>query len=608
MDGGVLPIPDLLRPEVIRALERNRADFVKKHPHQPLDAFYKLLAPFFHDAWLTSIFEPIVPRLANTDGEEMVITRLSFHVTDQAALSRTLDKASRHGIVRTGEGEWVWSGPGATAEEISLGSIKMLGDVVTVETDSVERGKRARELFQRLAAGAVRYRGTTHEDIRKKIGESLTAIALGREQKTEAPVPEGIDPGDLEALVLDHYSRHYHAWVDEAVPALDGRTPREAARNPRTRAQVEDLIRGMEGLYERALKEGQPAYDPSWMRDELGLETGAGLAQQPPLAHERVAQRVSASAEAVRAAAERIRALPDFSDKLTTAGEEELRRDLGLQRFLRQGDDAALAAPYLLLMVNFELHRRKVFWVDAALSYMLENTDIDVPESELRVPFPSFALVFTDRHALSLGERLLSHRAAVPMRGHILRVLTVYVTEQHGQGGRALDVVLALDALGADLPSLIRHSIPAEGDGSLRSFLESVAPGPSLSHQERGTNVERALLRLVVNAILYATSAGVTPEVRTAGPREPSPGTSAPAPVSDSVYFLPGKIDIGRVRHLQELERAPGGRAVLARFMVRGHWRRPQKNWTEQRLRWIEPYWKGPDMAAVIEKAYRLKE
>jgi hypothetical protein len=32
------------------------------------------------------------------------------------------------------------------------------------------------------------------------------------------------------------------------------------------------------------------------------------------------------------------------------------------------------------------------------------------------------------------------------------------------------------------------------------------------------------------------------------------------------------------------------------------------KTWADQRLRWIEPYWKGPDMAAIIERAYRLKE
>jgi len=30
-------------------------------------------------------------------------------------------------------------------------------------------------------------------------------------------------------------------------------------------------------------------------------------------------------------------------------------------------------------------------------------------------------------------------------------------------------------------------------------------------------------------------------------------------------------------------------------------------NWTHHRLRWIEPYWKGPDMAAIIEHAYRLE-
>jgi hypothetical protein len=122
----------------------------------------------------------------------------------------------------------------------------------------------------------------------------------------------------------------------------------------------------------------------------------------------------------------------------------------------------------------------------------------------------------------------------------------------------------------------------------------------------RDASPERALLRLVLNAILYATSAGVAPEVRTV-PRKRSPRSSGSPPESDKVFFLPGKIDIRRVRQLQELQRAPNGGALFARFMVRGHWRRPAKNWTEQRLRWIEPYWKGPDMATVIEKAYRLR-
>jgi hypothetical protein len=91
-------------------------------------------------------------------------------------------------------------------------------------------------------------------------------------------------------------------------------------------------------------------------------------------------------------------------------------------------------------------------------------------------------------------------------------------------------------------------------------------------------------------------------------PRDKKPRAQAAVFSSDEVYFLPGAIDITSVRRMQELERAPDGREILKRYRVRGHWRRAQKVWTDQRLRWIEPYWKGPDMAAVIERTYRLKQ
>jgi len=70
--------------------------------------------------------------------------------------------------------------------------------------------------------------------------------------------------------------------------------------------------------------------------------------------------------------------------------------------------------------------------------------------------------------------------------------------------------------------------------------------------------------------------------------------------------FLPGKIKISSVRQMQELARVPSGRRLLHRFMVRGHWRRPARTWKDQRMRWIEPYWKGPDIAADIERTYQL--
>jgi hypothetical protein len=615
LEAGVLHIPSLWRESVLDAVRKHRSDFVRDHAGASIDAFYKLLPPLFHDAWLSFIFEPAIPRLANTDGEVMLITRVSFHVDDEGALAQALDSAEHEGLRRAGDGAWGWSGKSRSGAEVSLATLDLRGGVLTAEANSAERGERIRELVQRVAGPAIRYRATTHEDLERKVREAVTAQALGRDDEVKRPAPDALDPDLAEALVTQHYAGHYRAWVDEGVPALDGCTPREAAKSPGLRSRVEDLIRGLEGMYEHALKDGQPAYDPSWMWAELGLEAEADLSHPPPMAHERVAQQVPGSAEASRAAAERARARPSFSDTSTTLGDDELGRDLELQRFIRRHEpsandaaqEGARAAPYLPLMVNLELHRRKVFWVDGALSYQLENTDLEVSGGDLRTPFPSFALVFTDRHALSLGERLLSRRPDDPLRGQILRVATVYVTEQLGMGGRVLAIVFAFDALGADLPSLVRYEVPADDAASLRAFLESVAPPTIRDAGVRDTSPARGLLRIVLNAVLYATSAGVTPALRAAAPHRASSGASGPSTSSDAVFFLPGTIDIRQVRRLQELARAPGGGVLLARFMVRGHWRRPAKNWAEQRLRWIEPYWKGPDMARVIEKAYRLR-
>ena len=57
---------------------------------------------------------------------------------------------------------------------------------------------------------------------------------------------------------------------------------------------------------------------------------------------------------------------------------------------------------------------------------------------------------------------------------------------------------------------------------------------------------------------------------------------------------------------MQELDRVRSGRSILHRFIVRGHRRRDAAGWKDHRLRWIEPYWKGPDIAAVMEQTYRL--
>ncbi|MHB8874527.1 MAG: hypothetical protein ACYC8T_12635, partial [Myxococcaceae bacterium] len=599
----------LIAEQVRSRLSSMREAFLAEHRGADVAAFYKEVPPFFHDAWVGSILEPVVPTLHNTDGEEMTISQVTFEVVDAQAMAAALDGAE--GFERSGEAAWSWSGKSAREALVVLGTLQHREASLLLETNSVRRAERGRSLLESLAAGAVRHRSTTHQDMARLVKERVKS-GKGKDLPRQEPANQ-LPPGVAEALALNHYARHYRAWVDEAIPALEGKTPREAAKEPALREKLADLIRGLEGMYQGQLEAGAPAYDPSWMWRELGFEEHSAPTHPPPLAHERLAALHPGSAELCRTVAEQLRRAPGFEDASTVVTDQAFRENLDVQRYLRgavAGEPGRLER-HLRLMLDFDLHRRKAFWVDESLAYLLDHSDLDVVGRELRVPFASFALVFTDRHVLSLAERMLAAGPECPLSGQLLRVATVYVTEQHAGEDRSLELCFALDALGADPPHLVRHALPLKEEGKVEAYLDAVAPQVAVEPAVPDTDPVRGLIRVAINAILYATSAGVEPQVRPGAKKGARGPRSRHGPAttysSDEVYFLPGAIEISQLRRMQELERVPDGRSILRRFMVRGHWRRAAASWEDQRMRWVQPYWKGPDLAAIIERTYKLK-
>ena len=614
IEQGVLPLPGLIKTSLLAQLQDHLEQFRKEHPGATDTAFYKEMVPFFHQAFVSTFVNPPIPRLQNTDGEEMLPTRTRYLVLDRQALIRALDS---HAELDPGPGDdgYSWSGPNRKGEVVSLAWIRLEEGDLVLETNSVERDVRGRELLESLAGQALRYKGTVHEDLDRPLRE---ALRTGRSALPPGEEDTGIPPEVVEDLILEHQARHYRSWIDEAIPALEGQTPRQAAGDPKRRQALIDLICGLEGMYHGALKEGQPAYDPSWMWAELGLVREDEAEHPPPLAHERWAQANPRMGELAGDLARRTRERTGFDHRESVIAAEQLEADLEVQRLLRDlpaaspGQGPPEQAPMrLLCMANLELHHRKIFWVDEALTFMLARTDLEEVGQDLRLPFPSFALVFTNREVLSLAERLVARDQACYLAGHMLRVVTVYITERQEGAARGLHLAFALDALGADPPYLVEHDLQLAEDA--RVELPDAGP-PVLLDGEQATLPWRPLPGLVhvaLNAVLYATSAGVAPEVRpgTPPPRKRPSSINHDAPVfsSEEVYYLPGDIEISRLRQLQSLERVPSGRQQLHRFMVRGHWRRPAANYKDQNLHWIKPYWKGPDLAAVIEKTYKMK-
>jgi hypothetical protein len=63
-------------------------------------------------------------------------------------------------------------------------------------------------------------------------------------------------------------------WVQEKVPALDGATPADAARDPRRIALLERLLRQFEHDADLVAASGETPMDLEALRERLGMQEG----------------------------------------------------------------------------------------------------------------------------------------------------------------------------------------------------------------------------------------------------------------------------------------------------------------------------------------------
>jgi hypothetical protein len=613
IDCGLLPLGERVREPLVEHLQKLRAELDE-------DELKEASVPIFFDAWIG----PGLPTLVNFDGEKQLITTVHFEVLDAAKLSEALGHTPE---IRAEQAQlWTWVGVGQQRKEpVMRAFLRLDGGHLRIETNSRERGEAMKALVERVAGAAVKYRITEHQDIGQAV---LDAAGAGLKP---APLPEELREPAREAL-MQMLVEHYERWIDEPVPALDNVTPRAAAADATLRQRLAGLIEGLEGTYEKALVAGDAACDPTWMWEELGIEDLArGRSHKqlvPRLPHETIGELDPEVLETAAEIGDRTRRISRDDVKRVIDG-REIEGDLGFHRLVREtvrdakddgssepaaSSEGKKLATWIAVLANFELHLRKLFWVDESLAWMLGATRLDVTGNALRPPFTSFALVFTDRYALGLAERLLAEDRGSRLRGRILSVLTVYVTSNvYNEEGGEMRIALGADAHDGGWPDLVVCDVTVRGDAGLSEILSTISPGED-DGEALSTIVAspplRGLLSLVFNAILYATSADAD-----AVPGDPR-GNEAPAPrrrrngqtpPTQGIFRLPGKIDITSLRQLKRVRRGASNVQAIRRCMVRGHWRRAGTSWKDDRPRWIRPYWRGPAAAAIVEREYRLK-
>jgi len=213
-----------------------------------------------------------LPEMRNTDGDPLLFTtdHFVFEPSDRADIEHRLRELgpdveeeeraasfTRLSVIRQERGKRAEFLPSTRLGQIELGD-----STLKIETNSVTRADRLRKRVERKCGKRLRHRAREHSD---------PVAALGRGDTGPSPRSEKVEPTPemLEGLRA-YKARLYHAWIDEPLPALDGRTPREASRDARRRGRLDALIKDMESMESRLPVAEQ--FDFRALRRELSLD------------------------------------------------------------------------------------------------------------------------------------------------------------------------------------------------------------------------------------------------------------------------------------------------------------------------------------------------
>jgi hypothetical protein len=155
----------------------------------------------------------------------------------------------------------------------TVGRLRLFPDRLEIVTMGEQKFRFARKMIEKSGGSRIRFRSESEKDIKRELREHMKErtpddsagdIGVGTEDRL---------PLELQRELMSRfYEDHYRKFLDEAVPALSGMTPREAARDAKMRPALLALMKDhLHGIDARNRAE-QLDIDIDWVLDELGLD------------------------------------------------------------------------------------------------------------------------------------------------------------------------------------------------------------------------------------------------------------------------------------------------------------------------------------------------
>ena len=300
--GGILPFPQEASRSLLKVLTKSRKQFdqelsrvadkesiVRMSSSENLDdLFLKDACPAFTCVWLVHTLEQLqapLPEMVNRDGEALVFseTHFPFLAEKLEDIAERLDAAPEWERDGPATDAWIWlPEPEAISEKPQgsmafealdegqrpiSGTLELKSGVLMLITNSLERAERGRDVLQVLLHNLI---GPALSKLQTP--EQLMADETHQQGDRKRDPTDTIDPKIAAEIIHSTLDQHYRQCLDEPIPALDNKTPRQCARSKMGREKVIEWLKYLENNeLHRAADQGQEPYDSSWMWDELKL-------------------------------------------------------------------------------------------------------------------------------------------------------------------------------------------------------------------------------------------------------------------------------------------------------------------------------------------------
>ena len=200
-----------------------------------------------------------LPTLVTRDGEPVILCRVEMTTAlDRQALRAVLDDI----LEPEGDDTWLDLTPDSISEDerTMRGTVRLDDGRLCIDTNAEARLER---LLEMLAAAVPDAAIVVDERT-----DPRAAILERRSVDLPTPVAGAALPADQAAFLDELIRTKEAAWVDEAIPALGGLTPKQALDDPTRREDLLSLLREMDTT---AGPSGGVGFDPSRLRALLNL-------------------------------------------------------------------------------------------------------------------------------------------------------------------------------------------------------------------------------------------------------------------------------------------------------------------------------------------------